>query len=179
MHAWLKWGLAVTCLLSVVALLPRTSEHPQGAVVAAVERPEPERLVMTPVVSGQLPRSNLPAVLPAQVFEAADRDVFAPVERPVPPNLKQLPPQPQSFTPPVAPPPMAPPLRYRFFGRMTTPDGQSLVLLARGELVVQIAVGTLLEDGFRVDALQDDRIQLSFPPLGVVVELPIPPVLGP
>lgn len=178
MRTALKLGLVVTCLLSVAALWPTASDLPRHLVVAAVERPESGALATAVSTLKPMQPTVLPAVLPVQVFEAASRDVFAPVERPAPPAPKQILPPAVAFSPSVAPPAMAPPLTYRFFGRMSTPDGQTLVLLARGEQVFQIAVGTVLDDGYRVDAIQDDRVQLSFQPLGVVVELPIPPVLG-
>jgi hypothetical protein len=79
--------------------------------------------------------------------------------------------------PPAAeqPPPSAPALAHRFFGRIVGPDGQLLTLLTRTGVPVAISAGQALDDGYVVEAVRADAVRLAYPPLGIVVELPLPP----
>jgi hypothetical protein len=78
--------------------------------------------------------------------------------------------------PTVAPPaPTAPALAHRFFGRVVGPDGQLLTLLTRTGAPVAISDGMALDDGYVVEAVRADAVRLVYPPLGIVVELPLPP----
>ena len=78
--------------------------------------------------------------------------------------------------PTSAPPPLAAPnLAHRFFGRVVGPDGQLLTLLTRTGEPVAISDGMALDDGYIVEAVRADAVRLIYPPMGVVVELPVPP----
>jgi hypothetical protein len=99
-------------------------------------------------------------------------DPFA-VEVPAPPTATLA----ASVTAPAAlPPPLtAPALAHRFFGRVVGPDGQLLTLLTRTGAPVAINEGMALDDGYIVEAVRADAVRLVYPPLGVIVELPLPP----
>jgi hypothetical protein len=73
------------------------------------------------------------------------------------------------------PAPTAPAIAHRFFGRVVGPDGQLLTLLTRTGAPVAISDGMALDDGYVVEAVRADAVRLIYPPLGVVVELPLPP----
>jgi hypothetical protein len=67
-------------------------------------------------------------------------------------------------------------MQWRYFGSMTTPAGERLVMLARGDnngAVVQ--AGSQLDDGYVVQAIGSDAVRLVYPSLGTVVDLPLPP----
>jgi hypothetical protein len=112
-------------------------------------------------------------------IEPAKRDIFAPVELPLPkagPSQPKLAPPVQTATPlPMVAPPQAPPLTYQFWGRMVTPTGQRLTYLARGEIILPVSVGDRLEEGYVVEAVSDDGVQLLYPPLNQRVTVPIAP----
>lgn len=78
---------------------------------------------------------------------------------------------------PIADPPapVAPRLTHRFYGRLTTPSGEEVVLLAQGDVPVPVSPGTTLGDGYVVQAISTEAVRLIFPPLGTVIDLPLPP----
>jgi hypothetical protein len=73
------------------------------------------------------------------------------------------------------PPAIAPAVAHRFFGRVVGPDGQLLTLLTRTGVPVAVSDGMALDDGYVVEAVRSDAVRLVYPPLGVLVELPLPP----
>ncbi|HEX6705223.1 MAG TPA: hypothetical protein VF169_10720 [Albitalea sp.] len=176
MRRGLSWGLAVTGVLSAGALM--VDDKP-AKVVAAIERAGtarvPDPVPVRPTVSDAA--SPLPTQLDPPQIEASRRDVFLPVDPPAPPPPKVVAPPP----PPPAPPPApaAPAMNWRYMGAMVTPDGERLVMLARGDSSVLIQVGTRLEEGYVVEAIGSDAVRLVYPSLGTVVDLPIPPPAGP
>jgi hypothetical protein len=80
-------------------------------------------------------------------------------------------PPPPVVAAPVAPPPVveakpvAPPLPYRYFGRMTTTEGQTLTFLSRDEALVPVKVAAVLDGTYRVDAISDKQVLLTYLPL--------------
>jgi hypothetical protein len=161
--------------LSVLALWV---EDQPAKIVAALERPTSGASPMGVGGSRESPPSDkttegLPPQLEALQIEAARRDIFVPVEPPAP---KVVPPAPAPVAPPPPPPtPMAPPMSWRYLGAMVTPAGQRLVMLAKGDTNVTIQAGTQLDEGYVVEAIGADAVRLVYPPLGTVVDLPIPP----
>lgn len=108
-----------------------------------------------------------------QTIEPAARDPF--VAEPVaPPKIVRAPVKPTPVAAPSAPPPapVAPPLPFRFFGRMTGPDGKpSLYVDHQGQLV-PLREGGLLAQSWRVDRIGDQFAVLTYLPLGQVQNLP-------
>jgi hypothetical protein len=179
MRPALKWAFLASAGMSALALLPRQDGNPP--VVGFVDSgarpdggaPKPDLATLAKQRGSTGPRSLVTQLMPIAI-EVPKRDIFAPVEPPAPPPPKIQAAAPQA--PPTAPPaPTAPAFSYRFFGRMQTPEGSQLVMLVRGEAVVQLEPGMVLDDGYRVEAILDDRVRLSFAQFGVTIELPIPP----
>lgn len=176
MRQELRWTLGGTLLLSAAALW-----WPQSApkVVGAVD--------VTPGDAGRR-TAGLPAAPPVVVplprtleslhLEPAQRDAFAAAApaasavavAPAPPP-KPLP----APAPAVAEPPIAPPLTLRYLGRMVTPEGRPVVLLARGDAPVTVQPGMMLDEGFRVLRVTSEAVRLVYPPTGGEVDIPIPP----
>lgn len=137
--------------------------------------------VVEPVVR---PRSGVSA-LPADGYSAsanrylidraewigASADPFVPKQPPVqPPAIAPLPPPPK---------PVAPPLPYRYFGRMTAPDGTAPVFLAKDNQIVPIKVGDTLDGTYKVESVTDGQIVLVFLPIGEKVLINLPSAQGP
>lgn len=181
MRKSLAWTLGITLVLSGIALwLPREDAVPGAAPVrpwvapdelARVAAEQPSR--PSPLVA---PLGTLPSVWPIVTLEPAKRDVFAPVlppAPPVPPAPKVVAAPPPPFEPPA---PMAPPMNYRYVGQMRAPDGTLSLYLSRGvDAPVPVAIGDRLGDGYVVESVSDEGVQLVYPPLGVKASVNIPP----
>lgn len=172
MRPFLRWTLGATSVLSAIALW---LDDKPAKVVAALER---RNLASTVEAASASPSSGateaalpLPTQLDAAAIEAARRDIFVPVEPPAPKPVASPPAPP----PPPPPPPTAPAMTWRYLGSMLTPSGGRLVMLARGDTSVTIQAGMRLEEGYVVEAIGSDAVRLVYPPLGTVVEIPIPP----
>lgn len=85
------------------------------------------------------------------------------------------PPQPNIQAAPQ--PPMMPPLNLKFVGRVTEPNGNRVVFASLNENQVSLNVGQTLPNGFRVDAIKDDAVELTYTLLGTTTrfDLPKPP----
>lgn len=124
--------------------------------------------------SGRLPQPlrPLPVALERPTLEAAVRDPFAMVAPPAPVVVPQKPVQ------VVAPPPPSPPpLNLRFTGRMTAPDGSQVIFVALGETAMSLSVGQTLPNGYKVDAINERTVELSYLPMNFTTrfDLPAPP----
>jgi hypothetical protein len=183
MRAGLRWALLATLALSVAAWW-----WPPGAVplVAAVDRAAAGRAAVGVEFQGPGPVplaagwAAWPQALSPWAIEPAERDPFVPLVPlvPAPPTLRAVPPPaPAAAAPPLPPPapaPVAPALNLRFLGRMTTPEGAQVFLLARGDTPVPIALGTTLDEGYVVKSISSSEVSLVYPALGTVVVVPIP-----
>jgi hypothetical protein len=133
--------------------------------------------------TAQAASAPLPRSLDAWQLEAAARDPFvpytppAPAEPPPPSEPQQH--KPVTSEPVPEPTPTAPPMDYRFLGRMLTPEGRPITLLARGDATIEVQPGQQLEDGYRVEAVSAQAIRLVYPSLGTVVDVNIPPAAAP
>jgi hypothetical protein len=85
------------------------------------------------------------------------------------------PPAPPKAPPPVveaAPPaPTPPPMPYRVAGQVVH-DGTAQVVLAKGDRVVTVREGQLLEDGYRVESIRADGVTLVYVPLDARQHIP-------
>lgn len=180
MRAALRWALSGTVLLTVVsfwwggdgtdtpALVQPAVEARARAVALADVARAPSR-EPAQVDSG----APLPSSWPGVGLQPAQRDVFA-VEQPPPPPEPVAPP-PAPIPVPVVQPPAAPPLNYRYLGSMTAPGGDTQVFLVRGDMVIAVVAGQPIDDGYVVQAITDEGVQLHYPPLDVRAVIPIPP----
>jgi hypothetical protein len=66
---------------------------------------------------------------------------------------------------PPPPAPVAPPFPFRYLGRMTGIDGTTGVYIASDQELLQVRAGQLVAGGFRVDAIDDKQIALTYVPL--------------
>jgi hypothetical protein len=129
-------------------LLDRPARSP-GLAVAQTERPAPR-------AAAQAERLELPE----------RRSLFG-----TPGELFRTPPPPaplvkKSRPPPVAAAaPVAPPLPYRFAGKVRKGSEEEL-LIAKGELVFPVKAGDTLDGVYKVESVSAERIELVYLPLG-------------
>jgi hypothetical protein len=180
LRATVKWGLALACGASAVALL-----WPTPSVVGIREATD------APHVAGQLPVSQAPRIATSQppgkpvalanALPLSEAPVASPVTAfdpfagvvlvpPTPPTVAAV----AAVAAPVAPSLAPPPQEYRFLGRMTGPDGTQQILLGRGDAVVSVNQGMVLDNGYQVEAITADAVALVFPSSGVRTSIPLP-----
>jgi hypothetical protein len=85
----------------------------------------------------------------AAVAERVERPPSAPVETVV-----------------VPPPPSAPPIPYTFIGRLSEADSTT-VFLATGDRNLVVKPGDVIDNSYRVDAVTDNAVSLTYLPLNV------------
>lgn len=157
---WIGLGALLAAALAVRVGLPTSASAP-GDVVGAVERPQTARA----------PESSADAVAASQwsfdrpPISTPPSDPFAP---------RALPP-PQAPPPPVAveaPRPSAPPLPFKFMGRLEG-DHVNAVFVTRENRVLTIEPGEQIEEHYRVESIGETEIVFSYLPLAERQVLPI------
>ena len=159
-------------LIGTVALAAMSLRWTSAPTIVAAASPATQQ--MAPIVatsSGQLAK---PRDWPEVEIAPAAFDPF--LVAPAPQEAPNKPPPPSAPPAPEPPPaPTAPALEYRYFGRVVGPDGQQITLLTRTGAPVPVSEGVPLDDGYIVESVRPDAVRLVYPPLGTVVELPLPP----
>jgi hypothetical protein len=105
-------------------------------------------------------------------LEPARRDPFGSLApAPAIPKATVVPP------PPVAAPvvAVAPPHNLVFAGRISGSDGREQVYVTSGDTSLVLSVGQTLPTGYRVDAITERAIELSYPPLNTTARIDLPP----
>lgn len=106
-----------------------------------------------------------------QAGAAATTAAAAPVPDIFGPRTWEPPPPPPDLSPP--PPPEAPPLPFRFIGRITEPGKKPAFLLARGDEVLTVKVGDVIDRVWRLEKFTDGKLKFRYRPLNLLSILPI------
>lgn len=142
----------------------------RSASVASLSAPDPAQLTYASQTAA------LPAQLNRPALDPANRDPFV-VWTPPPPVViaKPAPVVPVVVAPP--PPPQPPPHNLTFAGRMTAPDGSQLVYVNSGNTSLTLVAGQTLPNGYRVESITAQAVELSYPPMNTTarLDLPAPP----
>ncbi len=72
----------------------------------------------------------------------------------------------------AAPPPVAPPMPYKFAGASVY-NGQLQIFLAKGDSIIPVSLGETIEGGYRVEAIDERQITLMYLPLEQNQVIPI------
>jgi hypothetical protein len=175
--AWALWGSLPVTDRAGTPLIAAIASADRDAIVSHTQA-APQTLGRTALAAS----APLPQMLQPWQLDVAVRDPFVPyvppppAEPPVPSPERKKPIRPEPIAEPVR---TAPPMDYRFLGRMLTPEGRPIVLLARGDTTIEIQPGQQLDDGYRVETVGEQAIRLAYPPLGTAVDVPIPPATAP
>ena len=70
------------------------------------------------------------------------------------------------------PPPVAPPMPYQFSGALVS-EGQLQIFLAKGDSIISVGLGETIEGGYRVDAIDERQITLTYLPLEQKQVIPV------
>jgi hypothetical protein len=152
---WLLLGLGLIVIVAWIAFDHGADEtSPSGAQAPAVIKPK-----------AQAPRSADPNALDLSARQGASdagesTNLFAGKSWYVPP-----PPAPAA-KPLPAPPPTAPPLPFSYLGRYQD-SGAPIIYLVRGERVLLVSAGDVIEGTYRVDGIVANRLSLTYLPLNI------------
>jgi hypothetical protein len=80
-------------------------------------------------------------------------------------NAPPPPPRPKAAEPPPPAPAVAPPVPYRFAGKVLR-GREAEVLVSKGEFVFPVKVGDTLDGVYKVESIGNDRIEVVYLPLG-------------
>lgn len=156
---WLAFlgGAGVLALHPDLLPPPSAPEVPAPPVPAAPPVPL-AALRAAPAASVAVAVADAATPVPA----APGSDLFAAKswQRPPPPP----PPPPAPTPPPPPPPPAAPPLPFRFLGRLDD-EATVKVFLQRGEQVYAVAVGDVIDRQYRVERIDAAQLTLVYLPL--------------
>lgn len=161
---WLILGSALAIVV-VAALWPMPEEN------------EPARQTPPPRTQGAAPApapapADAGAGAPGQAGQAtAGATPTAPVPDIFAARTWEPPPPPPDLSPP--PPPQAPPLPFRFIGRITEPGKKPAFLLARGEEVLTVKVGDVIDRVWRLEKFTGGKLKFRYRPLNLLSTLPI------
>lgn len=75
--------------------------------------------------------------------------------------------------PVAAPPPVAPPLPFQYFGKLTE-NGKTEVYVMRGEELISIARGQTIGAEYRIDQVTDSSISFTYLPLRMKQTMDLP-----
>lgn len=106
-----------------------------------------------------------PGKLQRPTTDAAIADLFAPDTANAPPAGREEP----------APRPSAPPLPFRYLGKIIDGD-QTAVFLMRGDDHYNVAAGQVIDRTYRVDRITETAVTFTYLPLGTRQVLPVPPL---
>lgn len=182
MRPALRYALAATVVLVLLA-----QWWPQGtpALVGAAGPGQPQLVAARASSPDAAPMTSqpLPARLDPLDLESSGRDPFVPwrAQSQVPPFARAAAPSPpavMALPGPVSAPPSAPPVApqqaLRYLGFFSSPAGQTVLLLADGEVALPVSVGTLLPNGYVVQSLGPEAVRLLYAPTATTVDIPLP-----
>jgi hypothetical protein len=139
--------------------------------LALLDKPRVAPEVVAVQASGGAPRSaNDSLQLPdGRALGRARGELFgAPAAPPKPAAAPQI----------VAPAPVAPPLPYRFAGRVLK-GSEEEVLVSKGDLVFPVKAGDTLDGMYKVEDIRADRIEFIYLPLGTKDRIAVNSALDP
>lgn len=148
-------GILVLITLSALTAYWLLHEPARETAVSHEQAPSP--------VASALPSEPAPVSAgPESALPERDKiDPFAPRNwEPPPPPIVAVP-------PPPPPPPQAPPLPFKFFGRVVDPDQPASFVLTRGTEMMTVRVGDRIEPAYLVDKFDGTQLHLVYLPLNI------------
>ena len=137
-------------------------QAPGNAGAPAAQPGQPEQRGQEAPASASPAAAPAPGTLPGT--PSTPPDIFAA-------RTWEPPPPPPDLTPP--PPPKAPPLPFRFIGRISEPGKRPAFLLAQGEEVLTVRVGDVIDRDWRLEKFTGGKLKFRYRPLNLLSNLPI------
>src|SRR5687767_7000876 len=146
-----------------------------AAAAAAVWMPLPQHAASPGAREGRTTGAQ-PAQAPGRLAALPQREAIGKPAAPLfPAQSWNTPPQAAAAAAPAAP--VAPPMPYRVAGTVMQ-DGAAQIVLARGDSVLTVREGDMLDGAYRVDAVSAERVTLTYVPLGLREDLPVSTALA-
>ena len=164
-------GLLLLLIASVG--LGEISDPPE--VVALAERVQaPVSQALSAVHATLAPEIDLSKLTRAKSHPTS-LQLFAPRSFYTPPPPPPAPPVVVAkLAPPLPPPPpSAPPLPFRYMGRMTDDLTQPVFFLVKGDQLYNVKVGDVIEATYRIDSVAGSSLRLIYLPLDIAQLLPM------
>lgn len=156
-RAWLVAGVLVVALLA--GWWANREPEPEEAPPPT---PAPAVIPAPPPGTSPLPPQQHAAAEPAAPAKVVD--IFAAhTWEPPPPPLAAF----------AAPPPQAPPLPFRFMGRIVEPGQAPVFLLMQGDRVLPVKLGQRIGPAYRLEKLESGQLYFRYQPMNLVQTLPI------
>lgn len=146
---WMLFVAALSALTGYWVLQQPVRE----TVVSQARLPSPDS-------SAHPPEAAPPVSTVSALPEHVKIDLFAP--RTWEPQLP-----PPALTPAPPPAPQAPPLAFKFFGRVVDPDQPVSFILTRGTEMITVRVGDRIEPSYLVDKFDGTQLHLVYLPLNI------------
>lgn len=128
---------------------------------ASAQRQAAASVAASAAASGPTAAASGPAAAASRAVPSGDGQAFA--------RLSWLPPPPPPAAPPPPPPapaPTAPPLPFTFVGMVEDGMGKPQAFLAKGDILLVVTVGQLLENNtYRVDSFDANQVVITYLPL--------------
>ena len=154
-------GAALVLALGSAIMAPSEEAGPP-AVRRNAARPAAAAPVAAPESSRSERGERSPALL--QYERGQDKGLVADLFEPRPPPVAAG---------AAAPAPVAPPVPFAYMGSLR--DGERLkVYVARGEIVIETAVGETFAQDYRLDAAASDGLTITYLPLNAQQRVPAP-----
>ena len=144
-----------------------------AGVVWIVSLRVPANAVATNIASARMDHTALPVATPlaaSKTPRVSKTDPFWPPEPPKPVVIQLAP----VTLPP--PPPPKPTLPYKFFGRITNPDGRQSIFVSRENEQFELKPGAIFEGQFKVESMSETRVVFEHIASGEKLEMLLPPV---
>jgi hypothetical protein len=165
--AFTRWLILGTALLATVvaSVWPRGEEKTAAEVVAPItRRDEAPAKTQQPSGPSELPALGEKLERPGAAVEI--QDLFGKKDwNPPPPPVRRKP------LPPPAP--TAPPFPYTVAGSVSDANGLMIVFANRQKQDFVLRIGDVLEQTYRVDAIEPQSVTLTYLPLGLTQVVPI------
>lgn len=148
-----------------LALLASVVTGRERAAVPEIVEPEQRNVAAAPVPVEDLDVERLVRLRREEPF----KDLFASRSMTPPPA-----PAPVAAAKPAPPPaPSAPPLPFRYLGRMVD-GGKVVVFLLKNQDTLHAAPGDTLENAYKVESVTDSAVHFVYLPLGTKQALSVP-----
>ncbi len=155
-HAWL--AAAVLALALLAGWWANRATEPEAPPVPVP--PSPTGVPAAPP-AGRLPPAQKAEAAPAAPGQAVDIFAVHTWEPPPPPMA--------AFVPS---PPQAPPLPFRYMGRIADPGQPQVFLLVQGDRVLPVKLGDRVGGHYRLEKFEGGQLYFRYQPMNVVQTLP-------